>query len=128
MAEQHSVNGYSTEGAWALRQEGLISRAGERAEIARSIELGFEAAASIEDRTISTFSRGELPHFAGINTFLKYPYLEDVREVGNHAVAIMGVPLDTGTTYRPGARFGPQAMRRISGLYGPYSFELGVDL
>jgi agmatinase len=116
------------QGAWALAEEARISRAGEAAEVGRSLELGLEAAASVNDRTISCFSRGELPHFAGINTFLKSPYLEDVREVGKHPVAIMGVPFDTGTTYRPGARFGPQAMRRISGLYGPYSFELGVDL
>src|SRR5205807_7200914 len=116
------------QGAWALAEEGRISRAAERAEIERSLEIGLEAAESIGDRTISCFSRGELPHFAGINTFLKSPYLEDVRRIGDYSVAIMGVPLDTGTTYRPGARFGPQAMRRISGLYGPYSFELGVDL
>jgi agmatinase len=116
------------EGSWALAQEEHISRAGEAAEIARSLELGLEATEAVQDRTISCFSRGELPHFAGINTFLKAPYLEDVRKVGEHAVAIMGVPFDTGTTYRPGTRFGPQAMRRISGLYGPYSFELGVDL
>ena len=116
------------QGTWALEKEREISRAGEAAEIARSLELGLDGAASIDDRTISCFSRGELPHFAGINTFLKAPYLEDVRKVGEHAVAIMGVPFDTGTTYRPGTRFGPQAMRRISGLYGSYSFELGVDL
>ena len=116
------------QGTWALEKEREISRAGEAAEIARSLELGLAGAPSIDDRTISCFSRGELPHFAGINTFLKTPYLEDVRKVGEHAVAIMGVPFDTGTTYRPGTRFGPQAMRRISGLYGTYSFELGVDL
>jgi len=116
------------QGSWALNKEHELSRAGEQAEIKRSLELGLEGASSIDDRTISCFSRGELPHFAGINTFLKAPYLEDVRKVGEHAVAIMGVPFDTGTTYRPGTRFGPQAMRRISGLYGSYSFELGVDL
>ncbi len=77
---------------------------------------------------ITTFSRGELPHYAGINTFMKAPYLEDVRNVGNYDVAIVGVPHDSGTTYRPGTRFGPQGIRRISALYTPYNFELGVDL
>src|SRR5262249_31065291 len=43
-------------------------------------------------------------------------------------VAFVGAPHDSGTTYRPGTRFGPQGMRRISALYGTYSFELGVDL
>jgi agmatinase len=35
---------------------------------------------------------------------------------------------DSGTTYRPGARFGPQGIRRIYALYTPYNYELGVDL
>jgi agmatinase len=43
-------------------------------------------------------------------------------------VAIVGVPHDSGTTYRPGTRFGPQGIRKISALYTPYNFELGVDL
>src|ERR1700737_3292438 len=71
-------------------------------EIARSLEYGLQAAPSIKDRTISLFSRGELPHFAGINTFLKAPYLEDVRKVGEYDVAVLGAPFDGGTTYRSG--------------------------
>lgn len=99
-----------------------------KAEQARALELGLDAADSIQDRTISTFARGELPHFAGINTFLKAPYTEDVREVGKYDAAVIGVPFDGGTTYRPGTRFGPQGMRKISALYTPYNYELGVDL
>lgn len=97
-------------------------------EQARSLKLGLSAAQSIEDRTIPTFARGELPHFAGINTFLKAPYVEDVRDVGKYDAAVIGVPFDGGTTYRPGTRFGPQGMRKISALYTPYNYELGVDL
>jgi hypothetical protein len=96
--------------------------------VARGVELGLEAASSIVDRRIPTFSRGELPHFAGINTFLKAPYVEDVGLCGQFDVAVLGAPFDGGTTYRPGTRFGPQGIRKISALYGPYSFELGVDL
>jgi agmatinase len=99
-----------------------------KAEIERNLRLGLTAAPSIGDRSISTFARGELPHFAGINTFLKAPYIEDVREVGRFDAAVVGVPFDGGTTYRPGTRFGPQGMRRISALYTPYNYELGVDL
>ena len=99
-----------------------------KAELERNLKFGLTAADSIGDRTISTFARGELPHFAGINTFLKAPYAEDVKTVGNYDAAIMGVPFDGGTTYRPGTRFGPQGMRRISALYTPYNYELGVDL
>ncbi|WP_390624724.1 agmatinase family protein [Anthocerotibacter panamensis] len=119
---------HQTQGWRSAQKEETLSEAAWNAETARARELGLEAAPSIQDRTISTFSRGELPHFAGINTFLKAPYLEDVRQVGNYDVAILGVPLDTGTTYRPGTRFGPQGIRRISALYTPYNFELGVDL
>src|SRR4051812_40784820 len=97
-------------------------------ELARGLKNGLSAAESIGDRTIPTFARGELPQFAGINTFLKAPYIEDVHEVGKFDAAIVGVPFDGGTTYRPGTRFGPQGMRRISALYTPYNYELGVDL
>ena len=79
-------------------------------------------------RSIPTFARGELPHFAGINTFLKAPYVENVRDVGKYDAAVIGIPFDSGTTYRPGTRFGPQGIRRISALYTPYNYELGVDL
>lgn len=116
------------EGVQAALQEQALPSQKREEEIARALEYGLEAAPSIEDRTIPCFSRGELPHWAGINTFLKVPFLEDVRKVGEHDVAVMGVPFDIGTTYRPGTRFGPQAIRRISALYTPYNFELGVDL
>lgn len=116
------------EASAAVRKEAEIPEDGWRREWTRNIELGLDAAPSIGDRTISTFSRGELPHFAGINTFLKAPYVEDVHLAGNYDVAVFGIPLDAGTTYRAGTRFGPQGVRRISALYGTYYFELGVDL
>ena len=112
----------------ALEMEGMLPTAALEREQRWALENGLEGASSIKDRTIPTFSRGELPHYAGINTFLKVPYVEDVRRCGDYDVAILGAPHDSGTTYRPGTRFGPQGMRRISGLYGTYSFELGVDL
>ena len=99
-----------------------------KAEQKWALDNGLPGSDSIEDKTIPTFARGELPHFAGINTFLKAPYAENVRKVGRYDAAIMGVPFDGGTTYRPGTRFGPQGMRRISALYTPYNYEMGVDL
>ena len=123
-----NVNGFSSEAQRALERENRLRLTGWQQEVDRGLEYGLEAAESIQDRRIPTFSRGELPHYAGINTFLKAPYLEDVRLVGNYDVAVIGVPHDSGTTYRPGTRFGPQGIRRISALYTPYNFELGVDL
>ena len=112
----------------ALEKESKLPLTGWQQEVDQAKRFGLEAAESIVDRNISTFSRGELPHFAGINTFMKAPYLEDVNQVGNYDVAIVGVPHDCGTTYRPGTRFGPQGIRRISALYTPYNYEMGVDL
>ncbi|BAQ63974.1 agmatinase [Geminocystis sp. NIES-3709] len=122
------TNQPESEAQKALQKETQLSFTGWQQEVQDGLNYGLEAADSIKDRTISTFSRGELPHYAGINTFLKAPYIEDVHKVGNYDIAIVGVPHDSGTTYRPGTRFGPQGIRRISALYTPYNFELGVDL
>ena len=113
-----------SEAEYALEKEARLPLTGWQQEVDQGLRFGLEAAESIRDRTIPTFSRGELPHYAGITTFLKAPYVEDVRQVGNYDVAIVGVPHDSGTTYRPGTRFGPQGIRRISALYTPYNFEL----
>lgn len=120
--------GYGPEARYAVAAEAHLPLSRWDEEVRRGLELGLAGADSITDRRIPTFSRGELPHFAGINTFLKAPYIEDVRTCGGYDVAVLGAPYDGGTTYRPGTRFGPQGIRRISALYGPYSFELGVDL
>lgn len=125
--EANTPEPYS-EAQYGLDAEARMPETGWQREVEHGLRTGLEGAESIRDRTIPTFSRGELPHFAGINTFLKAPYVENVHEVGNYDVAIMGVPHDCGTTYRPGTRFGPQGIRRVSALYTPYNFELGVDL
>lgn len=111
-----------------IRRLGDIPDLQQRREVERGLEYGLEAADSVVDRSISTFSRGHQPAFAGINTFLKAPYLEDVHQLREGQVAVVGAPFDMGTTYRPGARFGPQAIRRISALYDSYSVDLAVDL
>lgn len=111
-----------------MHKEAELPHAAWDAEEKRCLELGLQGADSIQDKSIPTFARGELPHFAGINTFMKAPYIEDVKGVGKYDVAVMGVPFDGGTTYRPGTRFGPQGIRRISALYTPYNYEIGVDL
>lgn len=96
--------------------------------VERSLDLGLEAASSIRDRNISLFSRGMDPQFAGIKTFARMPYVEDIRTIGQYDVAVVGVPFDMGTTYRSGARFGPAAVRDISGVFDAYSPDLGMDL
>ena len=121
-------NPKTTKGWKAALKEAEIPTTKFDQEIAEALELGLPGASSIDDKTIPTFSRGELPHFAGINTFLKAPYIEDSRLVGNYDCAVVGVPFDGGCTYRAGTRFGPQGIRRISALYTPYNYEKGIDL
>lgn len=117
-----------TMGWKAALKEATIPQTKFKQETEENLKLGLPGASSIDDKTIPTFSRGELPHFAGINTFLKAPYIEDARKVGDYDCAVVGVPFDGGCTYRPGTRFGPQGIRRISALYTPYNYEKGIDL
>lgn len=117
-----------THGWQAMQRLSKISQTKQDEEIARGLEFGLEATPSVQDRTISLFSRGHQPAFAGINTFMKAPYCEDIRKIGQFEAAFVGAPFDSATTYRPGTRFGPQAVRRISALYDGYWFDGGVDI
>lgn len=51
------------------------------------------------------------PSYAGALSFMRRPYSRDLQGVD---VAVVGIPLDTATTHRPGARFGPRAIRAAS--------------
>ncbi len=120
---------YNPEAQRAFEKESELPARRAEAAAAREQVMGLPGADSIGDRSISTFSRGPLPLYAGINTMLKLPYEEDARKASDYDVAFMGVPFDIGTTFRPGTRFGPQGMRRASVQYTSfYSFEMGVDL
>jgi len=117
------------DGMKAQKAEVTLPSAYHEKEIRRIKELGLDPVDSIQDKTeFSCFQRGSLPHWSGINTFLKLPYLEDVRKVGEYDVAFVGVPFDIGCTFRTGTRFGPQGIRRISALYQKYSYEHAIDL
>jgi agmatinase len=61
----------------------------------------------------------QVPRFAGPDTFARLPRLQDLPS-GTAAVAIAGIPFDSGVSYRPGARFGPTAVRNGSKLLRPY--------
>ena len=69
---QKFIRKHPSEGMDALEKESKLPLKGWETEVARAKEYGLEGAKSIVDRNISTFSRGELPHFAGINTCLLY--------------------------------------------------------
>lgn len=57
-----------------------------------------------------------LPPYAGVPTFLSLPYRTDASDLD---IAAVGVPMDLGVSNRPGARFGPRAVRTIERI-GPY--------
>jgi agmatinase len=65
-----------------------------------------------------------VPRYAGPDTFARLPRLLDV---GSAAVAVAGVPFDSGVSYRPGARFGPASVRAGSKLLRPYHPGLDVE-
>lgn len=65
------------------------------------------------------------PRFEGIRTFARLPHVTDLTGVD---LAIVGVPFDTGATYRVGARFGPSGIRNESLLLRPYNPELKVNV
>ncbi|MGZ5214235.1 MAG: agmatinase [Actinomycetota bacterium] len=65
----------------------------------------------------------KIPRYAGPSTFARLPRRD---EVDRCDVAVVGVPFDSGTTYRPGARFGPNAVRNATRLLR--SYHAGLDV
>ncbi|MGC5172610.1 agmatinase [Microbacterium sp. DT81.1] len=59
-----------------------------------------------------------VPRFAGIATFARLPRLDEVEHAD---VAVVGIPFDSGVSFRPGARFGPAHVREASRLLRPYN-------
>ncbi|HXS63715.1 MAG TPA: agmatinase [Streptosporangiaceae bacterium] len=60
----------------------------------------------------------KVPRYAGHANFAKLP---SIGETDRADTIIVGVPFDTGVTYRPGARFGPGHIRDSSRLLRPYN-------
>lgn len=58
------------------------------------------------------------PRFAQPATFMRLPYAPSAEDV---QIALIGIPFDSGTSYRPGARFGPREIRNQSSLIRPYN-------
>ncbi|MET8850472.1 agmatinase [Amycolatopsis sp. NPDC004625] len=73
---------------------------------------------------IGPLDSSRIPRFAGFATFARLPRIDQVERAD---VAVVGVPFDSGVSYRPGARFGPAAVREASRLLRPYHPELDVS-
>ncbi|MFS0853699.1 agmatinase [Microbacterium sp. 179-I 3D4 NHS] len=58
------------------------------------------------------------PRYSGIATFARLPRIDEVPRAD---IAIVGIPFDSGVSYRPGTRFGPSHVRESSRLLRPYN-------
>jgi agmatinase len=79
----------------------------------------------ISGGTVGPVDATKVPRYAGEGTFARLPRLDEVNQAD---VAIVGVPFDSGVSYRPGARFGPSHIRESSRLLRPYNPELKVPV
>jgi agmatinase len=70
----------------------------------------------VDEPTIQPVSGTVVPRYAGPSTFVRLPELRDLERCD---VAILGIPFDSGVSFRPGARFGPQAIRQASRMLRP---------
>jgi len=64
------------------------------------------------------------PRFSGLSTFMRLPHIPRASELD---LALIGVPFDGGTTYRPGARFGPRHVREQSSIIRPWNPVLNCN-
>ncbi len=64
------------------------------------------------------------PRFAGSPTFFRLPMQAEIQGLD---VAVTGIPFDGAASFRPGARFGPRAIREMSSLLRPYNRVLDID-
>ncbi len=64
------------------------------------------------------------PRFAGLSTFMRLPYIPDAKRLD---VALIGVPFDGGTSFKPGARFAPRHVREQSAIIRPYNPVLDLS-
>lgn len=68
-------------------------------------------------------SGNDLARFSGPNTFMRLPSVNDLEGLD---VAILGVPMDIGTSWRSGTRFGPKEVRSESAMLRPYNLQTGA--
>ena len=88
------------------------------------------AAANGWDKDFETYSDYELPTYVGPTTFMNLPWITDPEELRRRKVdvAVIGAPFDDAVSHRPGARFGPRAIREAQYTSGAiHSLQLDVD-
>jgi len=78
----------------------------------------------VTGKNIGQVDATKMPRYGGISTFALLPQLENIDSAH---VAIVGIPFDSGVSYRPGARFGPSHVREASRLLRPYNPATGIS-
>jgi agmatinase len=78
----------------------------------------------VTDAVVGPVDATQVPRYAGEATFARLPRLGEVTRAD---VVVLGVPFDSGVSYRPGARFGPGHIRESSRLLRPYNPALQVS-
>ncbi|MEL7092645.1 MAG: agmatinase [Pseudomonadota bacterium] len=68
-------------------------------------------------------SGNDLARFSGPNTFMRLPAAHDLSKLD---VAVLGIPMDIGTSWRSGTRFGPKQVRSESAMIRPYNIQTGA--
>ncbi|HEY8301969.1 MAG TPA: agmatinase [Jatrophihabitans sp.] len=80
-----------------------------------------------QDGRIGQVDASIVPRFAGAATFARLPRLDELGDSAAVDVAVVGIPFDSGVSYRPGARFGPAHVRESSRLLRPYNPVLDTE-
>ncbi len=82
------------------------------------------------DRDFETYADFDLPTYVGPISFMKLPWIADAAELARRKpdAAIVGAPFDAAVSHRPGARFGPRAIREAQYTTGSiHSLQLGLE-
>ncbi len=81
------------------------------------------------DQEYPMFGPGDTPGYAGPVAFCDRPLMTQIDALHRRGpdIAILGVPFDDRVSYRPGARFGPRAIRQASSTSGAYSLALDIE-
>jgi Arginase/agmatinase/formimionoglutamate hydrolase, arginase family len=102
-----------------------IKQSGRRRQIAEAFAR--DVAMTADNTSRNTPDRMDLP-FVGLATFARQPACPDWDKLDGADVAVLGIPIDTASSYRVGTRFGPRAIREVSmfhgfGTEGVFDFE-----
>src|SRR6186713_1787145 len=97
-------------------------------ENGRARGMNDEAPASLDPYT--AYVDFDLPSYVGLPSFQKLPWVTDAAALAERKpdVAIVGAPFDDAVSHRPGARFGPRAIREAQYTSGAiHSLQLDID-